>query len=782
MLFPVPSILDILGPAVPFIAVVLVLYGVAKIAPRIIGIARQRAYDKAAAAETRRLELSIGRGQAGSHDRAVALIRAMHPQEKLGLGGWWRRGWLTIELRTVWRNGKLVWQVDATRDTLRLVQVALSAAYPGVEVRDVQRRDNAPVWSAFARLRRPASYPLGDPSSTGAALLSRLAVLLESTSALSGGELRYRVVVRPIDPKAWQHAMYPESAGRSIWGYVWEDMLDTIFDRPHREPGAQPTLLSPLEREAQQRKRAGRVGFEVGLVLEIAGADPAAAKARLSEIVEFTTALTDGYQGIRWQFRRGAVGRPPHFQLGDWELAQLWYLPDAAFDAARLPRERPLAPPAPAARIGPSLTIGETRDGPLQLPVANLARHMAVVGSTGSGKSTLLLNLALGVLDTPIGATVIDPHGDLANDILCRIPRRHAHRVHVLSLADRAHPRGFNFLECQGPDQAQLVTSEFVGLFQDLWPDYTGPKMQHYLRNSLLTLLSHPEPQTIVELVRLLTDDAFRERYLHHVDDAMLTAFWRNEWPSPAGRERDTSIKAVLNKLGAFVSYQSIRDVVGQGRSTIRPRSIMDSGDLLVVDLSRVGPDNARLFGAMLISRYYIDAVGREGTGLDGRRQHLLIVDEVASFDTRALVKIHDEGRKFGLVLVTAAQSLKGLGERLRDSVLTNAGVIAAMSLGVDDAHLLRRLYEPLTIEDLLSLPAYEVLLRMSGRDGPTAFQGRVCLPAPGDPAVAAAVVAASDLRDARPLEQVRAEVRRREGGGGAGAVAGRDGRVRDEK
>ena len=207
MLFPVPSILDILGPALPFIAAVLVMYAVAKVAPRVIGIARQRAYDKAAADETRRIELAIGRGQAGSQDRAVALIRALHPQQKLGLGGWWPRGWPTIELRTVWRSGKLVWQVDAARDALRGVQVALSATYPGVQVREMERHDPAPVWSAIGRFRKPANNPLGDPSSGGAALLSRLAVLLESTSAMSEGEVRYRVGIRPMDPKAWQHAL-----------------------------------------------------------------------------------------------------------------------------------------------------------------------------------------------------------------------------------------------------------------------------------------------------------------------------------------------------------------------------------------------------------------------------------------------------------------------------------------------------------------------------------------------------------------------------------------------
>jgi hypothetical protein len=781
MAVPFPNPLDIIGPAVPLITAVVALLVALRLGSPIAGRLRQRSYDAAVAGEMRRLEVSVGRGMAGSSDAAIALIRGLHPQRRLGPSGWWPRGWPPFELRTVWRDGRLYWQVDAGRDVLRLMEVALASAYPGVEVRQVARGDSRAVWSAIARLRLPSSRPLGDPTVAGVAVLSRLASLLTSTST-PAAEVRYRVVVRPIDPMTWQRALYPEAAGRSITSCVVEDILDTIFDRPHRE-GPQQVALSPIERDAQQRKRAGRFGFEVGLVLEVVGTDQANAKAMLSSLTEFTTSLWDGQQGIKWDLRKGAVATPPRFQLGDWELAQLWYLPDAAFDTARLPRERPLAPSAPPVRSGPVLTIGETRDGPLQLPVASLARHMAIVGSTGSGKSTLLLNLALGVLDTPIGATVIDPHGDLANDILCRIPRRHTDRVHVLRLADRAHPRGFNFLERHGLDQAQLVASEFVGLFQDLWPDYTGPKMQHYLRHALLTLLSHPEQQTIIELVRLLTDDAFREQYLEHVDDAMLRAFWRNEWPSPGAREHDTSIKAVLNKLGAFVSYHSIRDVVGQGRSTIRPRAIMDAGDLLVVDLSQVGPDNARLFGAMLISRYYIDAVGREGTGLDARRQHLLIVDEVSMFDTRALVRIHDEGRKFGLVLVTAAQSLKGLGERLRDSVLTNAGVIGAMSLGVDDAHLLRRLFEPLTVEDLLSLPAFEVLLRMPGRDGPATYQGRVCLPAPGDPAVAAALVAASDRRDARPLDQVRAEVRRREGGDPrdrGGAKAGE--RQRDAK
>jgi energy-coupling factor transporter ATP-binding protein EcfA2 len=348
---------------------------------------------------------------------------------------------------------------------------------------------------------------------------------------------------------------------------------------------------------------------------------------------------------------------------------------------------------------GASVRIGQTQHGDLSLSLDQLNRHTAVFGATGAGKSTLLLHLALGLLETPIGATILDPHGDLATDLLSRVPAHHAKRVHVLRLADKAHPRGFNFLERREADEAQLVTSEFVELFEDLWPKFCGPKMQHYLRQALLTLLSHPEPQTVIELVRVLTDDSLRDEYLDHVDGPMLSAFWRTEWPGPRERDRDTSIKAVLNKLGAFVSYGSIRQVVGQGVSTLRPRQVMDAGDLLVVDLSRVGGDNAQLFGAMLISRYYVDAVGRQGTSAASRRPHLLIVDEAQRFSTRAVEKISVEGRKFGLLLCLATQSLTALPLRLRSTRRVSPNIYRA-----SEFERMRREANP-AIEQILSSP-----------------------------------------------------------------------------
>ena len=760
--FPFPFELILIVPALFGVGLLAVRVG-----PGVVATRRQAAYEQVIAPEMARVEIAVPSNQRRDPDLAVELIRALHPRQRRGVNRW-AVGWPPFELRVVARDGELVWQVDAPRQLSHQLIAALRSLYPGSEIAQVDRSDPAATATAVGALVAPGHWPLGDPAECGRALV-QLAALLEQ-SPLDRAEVRLRLIAKPIAPERWQRALFPEERrGRSIASIAGEALLDAIFNRPSSIGREVPVVLSAAEREARSRKQAAQVGFEVGMLLEVAGPDTASAKALLWQLIDFADDVGDGRQAIAWTIRPGTVEHPRRAPLGDWELAKLWRLPDATFDGTQLRRQRPMVgpAPAPAPRAG-LITIGETRQGALQLSIDQLSRHMLVVGATGAGKSTMLLDLALGVLDTPIGATVIDPHGDLAADILSRVPERHADRVRVLRLADKAHPRGFNFLERAGPDEAQLVASEFVALFEDLWPKFCGPKMAHYLRKSLLTMLSHPKPQTVIELVRLLTDDGLREtEYMKFVaDDPLLFDFWRNEWPSPGAREHDSSIKAVLNKLGAFVSYHSIRNVVGQGVSTLRPREVMDRGDLLVVDLSRVGGDNASLFGAMLVGRYYIDAVGRQGTALTERRQHLLIVDEAQRFSTRALDKILVEGRKFALSGVLATQSLNGIDRRLHDTIVTNVASMALMSPGADDARELTRLFTPLGESDLLALQRHEFALRMPGADDrPTVYGGRVRLPAAGDPAQAAAIVAASDRRDGRPLEIVRAEVHDRAGG-----------------
>lgn len=755
-------IFEVLGLLAVIGTVLLVTAGAVLLGPRIVGALRQRAYDRAAAGETVCLELVPARTAEIDGATATAVIRGLHARQRRGVDRW-RVGWPSAEVRAVWCDGELLWQVEAPRQLLSEFATGHRPLGVILETRSIESPDPPAVATAVGRLARSAAWPLRSADVPGDRTLHRLAATLQD-AAPPGAEVRYRVLLRPVAPDEWLTAIDPEAAATSsIGSLVREAVVDGLLFREAGSARAAPTTPSALERDARARKRKGAVGFDTGLLIEVAGTSFETAKALLWRLTDATDALTDAGQQVRWEIVAGRVASPPRARLADWEVAQLWYLSDDSFDRPDLPRRRPLAgalPPALPASAG--IVIGANGERPLAIPTADLARHLAVIGSTGSGKSTMLLNLVTGLFETEWGATVIDPHGDLVSDILARVPARHAGRIHVLRLADRDHPRAFNFLECRTPDEAQLATSEFVAVFYDLWPRFCGPKMQNIMRQALLTLLSDPAPQTVLELNRILSDDAFRVPYLNYATDPLLESFWRHDWPDK-GAGRDQSVGAVKNKLAAFITYDSIRQIVGQGTSTIRPRTIMDAGDVLLVDLSGVGDDNASIFGGLLINRYRIDALGRQGTDPAARRPHLLVVDEAPRFRSHALGDVGDEGRKFGLSLAVGAQTLAGFGERLRDSVVANAGTIALLSPALDDAKALLPLFAPLTAADLLGMDRHAMAVRMAGPKGrDVVYGGVVGLPRPGDPWVAAAIASASDERDARPRDVVAAEVRRR--------------------
>ena len=766
----VPTPLDLLGPVLggllPIVLLAAVVVLVLILEPRAIGPLRQAAYERAVERERVRLELLVPAGHDPDSAVGVALLRALHPRHRRGVDPL-RVGWPTIELRLVWRDGTARWQIDCPAQLESAARIALRSACPGIGIEAVPIEDRPAVAAAVARLTASDRWPLHAAELADGRALVRLAHALAADRA---AEVCLRIRLRACSPERWRALVDPDEGTTSIASLVGTAIVDALLFRESASAEPVQRQLSTSEREATKRKRAGVVGFDTAAVLEVAGVDADAAQALLWRLTSWTDVLGDARQSIDWRIGRGSGSLRPVMRLADWEVAELWELPSVAFDRTGAARARALvgATQSPERR-GDGVVIGEAGGRPVTLPTEVLGRHLAVFGATGSGKSTLLLTLATELLRNDIGGTIVDPHGDLAEDILARVPPGSAERVHVLRLADREHPRGFNFLERRAPDDAQLVTSEFVDMLEDLWPRFCGPKMQDYLRHGLLTLLSSAEPQTILELIRLLTDDDFRETYTKELSDPLLANFWRTQWPGPRERERDASIKAVLNKLGAFVAYDSIRQVVGQGVSTIRPRTLMDRGDVLVVDLSRVGGDNASLFGAMLISRYLIDAVGRQGTPLASRRPHLLVVDEAQGFDTRALGRISVEGRKFGLALALASQSLAGLGERLQSTVLTNAASLVLLSPGADDVRSAGRLFAPLSPERLTDLRRFEFVLRTPGPDGsPAVYGGRVIEPATASHELADRIAAASDRRDARPLLEVRSEVYRRAGGNGS--------------
>lgn len=345
----------------------------------------------------------------------------------------------------------------------------------------------------------------------------------------------------------------------------------------------------------------------------------------------------------------------------------------------------------------------------------NRRGHMYIVGKTGTGKSTLIQNMASHDIEAGYGVAVIDPHGDLADGILDSVPSARVEDVIYLNPSDLEYPLAFNPLEGIAPDQRYLVASGIISTLKKVWSDSWGPRLEHILRNALMTLLENPE-STLLDVPRLLTDESFREIAVRRVTHPQVRAFWMFEFAKYSVWMRSEAVSPILNKVGQFLTSIPLRNIVGQRKSALNFRKIMDEGKILVANLSkgRIGEDNCSLLGAMLVTQIQLAAFSRAELPEPERRPFYLYVDEFHDFVTLSFADILTASRKYGLNLVLAHQHLAQLDEKLRAAILGNAGTIISFRVGVEDAELLAKEFYPVFgEEDLVNLPNHHIYVKL---------------------------------------------------------------------
>jgi hypothetical protein len=345
----------------------------------------------------------------------------------------------------------------------------------------------------------------------------------------------------------------------------------------------------------------------------------------------------------------------------------------------------------------------------------NRRGHMYLIGKTGTGKSTLLQNMAAHDIEMGYGLALVDPHGDLAEEILELVPERRIKDVIYFDPADLEYPVAFNPLENVSPDHRYLVASGMISVLKKVWAEFWGPRLEHILRNALLTLLENPG-STLLDLPRLLTDDKFREVLLRRVNHPQVREFWFAEFAKYSVWLRSEAISPILNKVGQFLTSIPLRNIVGQRKSTFDLCTIMDEGKVLIVNLAkgRIGEDNCSLLGAMLVTKIQLAALSRADVPEGNRRAFYLYVDEFHNFLTLSFADVLSEARKYGLNLVLAHQYLEQLDEKLRAAVFGNVGTIISFRVGVEDARLLAREFYPTFSEtDLANLPNHSIYLKL---------------------------------------------------------------------
>jgi type IV secretory pathway TraG/TraD family ATPase VirD4 len=391
----------------------------------------------------------------------------------------------------------------------------------------------------------------------------------------------------------------------------------------------------------------------------------------------------------------------------------------------------------------------------------NRRGHIYVIGKTGTGKSTLIENMAVSDIRQGKGLALIDPHGDLAESLLDHIPESRRDDVIYFNPADAECPVPFNPLQRVLPDYRHLVASGLISVFRKIWPEFWGPRLEHILRHSILTLLELPG-STLLDIPRLLTDKDFRQAAVAKITQAPVKDFWRLEFEKYSAWMRSEAVSPILNKVGQFLSSAPLRNVAGQKENTFRFRRVMDEGKIFLANLSKgwLGEDNCSLLGAMLVTGLELAALSRADTAEHERRAFYLYIDEIHSFITQSFAGLLSESRKYNLNLTLAHQYIGQLDERTRAAILGNVGTIIAFRLGAEDAHILAREFYPVFNEaDLTNLPNHHIYLKLL-IDGVTSkpFSAATLVAPTIEVSLKREILEASRRRYGRPREEARRE------------------------
>ncbi|MDD5547378.1 MAG: type IV secretion system DNA-binding domain-containing protein [Candidatus Pacebacteria bacterium] len=346
-------------------------------------------------------------------------------------------------------------------------------------------------------------------------------------------------------------------------------------------------------------------------------------------------------------------------------------------------------------------------------------RHIYVVGKTGMGKTTLLENMIIADMNAGRGVGVVDPHGELAEKILDFVPEDRVNDVVYFNPADMAFPIAFNPLEQVGTEYRHLVASGIMAVFKKIWPDVWSARMEYILNNSLLALLEYPG-STLLGIMRILSDKAYRQTVVENLKDPVVKSFWVNEFAKYTQRLESEATAAIQNKVGQFVTNPLIRNILGQPHSSINMRDVMDKKKILIVNLSkgRIGEDNSSLLGAMIITKLQLAAMSRIEVPEAQRIDFNLYVDEFQNFATDSFAMILSEARKYRLDLILAHQYLGQLetdgSSRVQDAIFGNVGTMISFRVGAEDGEFLEKEFQPdFMMNDFVNLPKYNFYIKL---------------------------------------------------------------------
>lgn len=579
-----------------------------------------------------------------------------------------------------------------------------------------------------------------------------LASITGAVSSLKGdSEVWIQIVARPVN-NAWQ-----EAGKKYIENLKTKSISDTTSEQNQNRDAN--ISIADIER------KSNKVGFQFAIRIVSSSSDKVVCEQILEDVEasfkQFQTAQQNSLvkkkvkkTGFVIRFRDNLIqsifGKRPadklnviqkfHKRFLDEretnilnveELASIYHLPHESVKTPNIAwaKSRKLEYPLNIPTINPNLppqenprifAVTDYRNIHIPFGIKKLdrRRHMYLLGKTGTGKSTLLKNMIIGDILDGNGLAVLDPHGDLVEEILDIIPEHRIKDVVYLDPSDIEYPIGLNMLDIKPDETKDLLADGIVNVFKKFFGDSWGPRLEYLLNYSILTLL-HCQNVSLLAVLRILSDKNYRKFLLKQVKDPFILKFWEDEFTQLSNNQRllAEAIAPIQNKVGRFLGPTMIRNMIGQIKSSIDLQDIMNSGKIFLVNLSqgKIGEENSSLLGAMIVTRLYSNAMQRAKIPENQRKDFYLYVDEFQNFATESFVKILSEARKYGLNLIVTHQYVDQIDQRIQDAIFGNIGTLMNYVVGQKDAQRLEKEYAPhLTSEDLVNLDRFRLALKLT--------------------------------------------------------------------
>jgi len=726
------------------------------------------------------MEVKISKENEIKVDAAEQMFSALGSLKKSGFWAFLEAG-DSLAFEIIGKNADIRFYITTPSKVADLVEKTVYGYYPAADIKRVEEpniftEDGKVSYAAYIAKESPY-MPLKTykdmPTDSLASITSALSKMEEGEGAM------VQVLIKPSDGK-WK------KAGKSYVASVKKNESN-----PEKATfKSDPKLLERIE------DKSGKQGFDTALRIIVSSKSKDNADLHLRNIKSAFTQFnsdSNSLKAVKIRFKGGfmldvvykffPVFELPFFKtfsvFSSEELASFFHIPNKTIETPHIAwlkaKSAPVASEVPQSggtEIGTGYFRGVRR--PVHIGLSDRQRHVYIIGKTGTGKSFLLQSMIDQDIRAGRGVCVIDPHGDLIDDVLKYIPPERAEDVIYFDPADSERPMGLNLLEANTEDEKHFITTAIINLMYKLYdPQRTGiigPRFEHAVRNAMLTVMSE-KGATFVEVIRILTDAKYVQELLPKVNDPIIRRYWTDQIAQTSDFHKSEVLDYIVSKFGRFVTNKLMRNIIGQSKSAFDFREVMDSGKILLINLSkgRLGEENSNFLGLTLIPKILVAAMSRQEIPEDKRRDFFLYVDEFQNFATPDFATILSEARKYHLNLTVANQFIGQVEEEVKNAIFGNVGTMITYRVGVTDASYLQREYQPVFGEsDLINIERFHVYMKTIVNNEPVPpfsvdlTRDVEALKKTQNQKIAQAIIQLSRLKYGRPRELVEAEITQR--------------------